>query len=78
MATYTQEGIEIAPVEIGAQYTPGYSGVTAPEEMTTITVQAGFDWKFWLAIGVAGWLLWRSIGHAALLPTAPRTSRRMR
>jgi len=38
------------------------------EDMPTVTVQASFDWKFWLATSFVGWILWESFGQTATRP----------
>lgn len=38
--------------------------MTAPtDDIPTVTVRASFDWKFWVFVAGAAWLLWESVGH---------------
>jgi hypothetical protein len=38
--------------------------MTAPtDDLPTVTVRASFDWKFWLLVAGATWIVWESIGH---------------
>lgn len=79
MPTYTPDGAlvqdPLAPVQISV------SRIPTPDDTPTVTITSSFDWKFWAgiaAVAVAGYILLRSMGQAARLPTRRRASRRMR